>query len=205
MKNYFTLMIGLLISINGIAQEGNWKTETLKDGKVTVKSKVVTQKVNNIEKNVFYYVAETIADINLEKSETFMRNSANYKNFLENMGTTSEVKKISANVWLTYIYFDNSWPVSDNDCVQKFEFVKANNGFYVSGKAAPTEYGTKKVDRINLYDVVYKFERIADKKVKVSIEAIFSPAGSIPKVLMNSWLPKGPERIISRLVESVAK
>ncbi|MCZ4223335.1 hypothetical protein [Pedobacter rhodius] len=205
MKKYFTLIIGLLISVNGFAQDGNWKTATLKDGKVNVKSKIVTQKVNNKEKNVFYYVVETVVDVNLGKAETFMRNSANYKKFLENMGATSELKKISANAWLTYIYFDNSWPVSDNDCVQKFEFVKTNNGFYISGKAAPTEFEVKKVERINLYDVVYKFEQIADKKIKVSIDAVFSPTGAIPKVLMNSWLPNGPERIISRLVESISK
>ncbi len=69
MKKYFTLMIGLVIFFNGFAQEENWKTETLKDGKVTVKSKLVTQQVNNKEKNVFYYVVETIADINLKKQK----------------------------------------------------------------------------------------------------------------------------------------
>ena len=110
MKRYLTLTVGLLIFIKGTAQDGSWKTDILKDGKVTVKSKIVTQQVNNKEKNVFYYTVETIADINIEKAEVFMRNSANYKKFLESVETSNEVKKISANSWITYIYFDNSFP-----------------------------------------------------------------------------------------------
>jgi hypothetical protein len=203
MKRYYTLMVGLLIFIKGTAQDGSWKTDILKDGKVTVKSKIVTQQVNNKEKNVFYYTVETIADIDIEKAEVFMRNSANYKKFLESVETSNEVKQISANSWITYIYFDNSFPVSDIDCVQTFEYIKTNGGFNISGKATPAEYEMKKVSRVYLYDVIYKFENIADKKIKITIEAVFSPAGSIPKVLMNTWLPKGPAGIITRLVDAI--
>lgn len=205
MKRYLTLTVGLLIFIKGTAQDGSWKTDILKDGKVTVKSKIVTQQVNNKEKNVFYYTVETIADINIEKAEVFMRNSANYKKFLESVETSNEVKKISANSWITYIYFDNSFPVSDIDCVQKFEYIKTNSGFNISGKATPAEYEMKKVSRVYLYDVIYKFEKIADKKIKVTIEAAFSPASSIPKFLMNTWLPKGPAGIITQLVDAISK
>lgn len=194
----------MLLFFVGRAQDEGWKTETVKDGKVTVKSKVVSQQVNSKEKNVFYYTVETIADINLEKAEAFMRNSANYKKFLESMGTTSEIKKISTNAWVTYVYFDNSWPVSDNDCVQKFELVKTNTGFNVIGKAAPNESELMKVSRIYLYDVVYRFEKISDKQTKVTIDAVFAPASSIPKALMKSWLPDGPAKIITRLTKELS-
>ena len=63
----------------------------------------------------------------------------------------------------------------------------------------------KKVSRVYLYDVIYKFEKIADKKIKVTIEAAFSPASSIPKFLMNTWLPKGPAGIITQLVDAISK
>lgn len=204
MKKYVILIIWLMSFIKMVAQDG-FKTETLKDGKVTVKSKVVTQQVGNKEKNVFYYMVETSADIDLGKAEAFMLNSENYKKFLESMGNTHEIRKVSANTWLTYIYFDNSFPVSDNDCVQRFEFAKTTTGFTITGKAAPGDYEKKEVSRIDLYDVVYRFEKLDDKKIKVSIEAVFCPASSIPKVLMNSWLPGGPAKIINRLVTEIAK
>lgn len=139
------MIVCFLVSLNAIAQEDGWKTESLKGRKLTVKSKIVPQKINNKEKNVIYYVVETTTDFDLEKAETFMRSSANYKKFLESVTKSVEVKKVSANSWISYIYFDNSWPVSDVDCVQKFELTKTDNGFSVSGKAVPTEYEKKDV------------------------------------------------------------
>ncbi len=205
MKKYIIMIVGFLVSLNAIAQEDGWKTETLKGGKLTVKSKIVSQKVNNKEKNVIYYVVETTADFDLEKAEMFMRNSANYKKFLESVTKSIEVKKVSANSWISYVYFDNSWPVSDVDCVQKFDLTKTDNGFSVSGKAVPNEYEKKDIDRINLYDVVYKFEKTADKKTKLTITAIFCSGASIPKLLLKSWLPDGPAGIATRLVNEVSK
>jgi hypothetical protein len=205
MKKYIVLIIGLLTFFKGIAQEANWKTDILKDGKITVKSKIVTQKVNNEEKNVIYYMVETIADFNLAKAEAFMRNSANYKLFLESVQTSNEVKKITPNSWITYLYFDNSFPISDIDCVQKFELVKTTNGFSVTGKATPNEYEMKDVSRIYLYDVVYKFERVTDKKTKLIITAAFCSGASIPQFLLKRWLPKGPSELATRLVNEVSK
>lgn len=63
----------------------------------------------------------------------------------------------------------------------------------------------KNVDRINLYDVVYKFEKTADKKTKLTITAVFCSGAPIPKLLLKSWLPDGPAGIATRLINEVSK
>lgn len=199
MNKIITLIL-IICSISLLGQR-NWKIQTSKNGKITVKSEIV----NTENGKTIYYIAETITDISLEKAEKILRNSNTHKNFLENTTESREIEKKSKDKWSTYFYFDAPWPVPNSDAVQEFTLSKTANSLTVSGISTPNAFKTTKVKRMKNYDISYHFKKVENNKTKLIISATFSPIGSVPKFLLNGWFPKGPAGIASRLIKEISK
>lgn len=200
MKNLIAFLL-LISSFSGVSQTRNWKTETSKDGKVTVKSEIL--KTDN-GKHI-YYIAETIGNIALEQAEKYLRNSSNHKQFLENTTTSKEVKQFSDNEWITYYYFDAPWPVPNSDAVLNFKLTRSENELIVSANAVPKAHEMTDVKRMNVYNINYHFKRLDESTTQLILTVDFIPTGSVPKWLLRGWFPKGPAGIATRLLDGISK
>ena len=207
MKYYVLITLTILMHCAGIAQDRNWTEEKSDDGKVTVKSDVessVNEAGDDIK--IIYYIAETTQKLDLEKAEKFMRNSSNYKLFWEHADESKEIKRISENEWIIYLYFDAPWPMPNTDCVHHMTFQdNGDKGFIVTAKPKPDAYEKKDVGRIQIYDAVFTFEDAGNGLTHLKLDVKFSPVGDPPKWMLNAWLPDGPIGIVTRLLENAAK
>ena len=79
----------ILIAMGSFSQTRNWKTETSKDGKATVKYELVKEG----KRTHFYYIAQTTANVTFDELAAYFSNTANHKFFLESTPITEEVKK----------------------------------------------------------------------------------------------------------------
>jgi hypothetical protein len=201
MKTHILIATLLLLSINGIAQERNWTTQKSSDEKVTIKSDII----NGNNGKIIYYIAITTGNITLAQAESYMRNSTNYKDFLENTTESTEIKSISNNEWVTYCYFDAPWPMPNSDAVQKFTFTKTTTGFEVSGAVISGIYAMKDVPRMQTNNITYVFNKINSTTTEITIKANFETTGDVPKWLLKNWFPDGPSEIIQNLIKGASK
>lgn len=188
------------------AQDGDWKEETTKSGKVHVKYKVYTEKDKaGEERMVANYTATSIVSMDIDKAEKFLRNSENHKKVLDNTEVSKKVASISDDQWVQYLYMDIPWPMPNADCVQRVSVDRKGNELTVSVVAVPDAYPMQGEKRMDISDMKYHFVLKAPGSIELSITGRFSPIGSVNKFLMETWFPKGPEGLINRLVEEVNK
>ena len=198
--NKFATLILILCSTALLGQR-NWKTQKSKDGSVIVKSEI--ESTDNGK--VIHYIAETTANISLQKAEEYLKNSNTHKNFLENTTESKEIQKKSENNWITYYFFDAPWPMPNSDAVQEFKLSKTENSLIVKGISNPKAYKTTDVKRMEQYDISYSFVKVGENKTKLTVAAAFTPVSKVPNFLLKGWFPKGPANIVSRLVNEISK
>jgi hypothetical protein len=184
-----------LTSINVFAQSRNWKTETAKDGKTTVKYELIKED----EGTHFYYIAQTTANVTLDELDSYFSNTNNHKNFLERTPVTQEIEKISEQAWLAYYYFDAPWPMADSDIVIKIDRVKKEDKLVFTATAASSDYKQDDVKRMSNYKVVYEFEKVDQNTTKITYNADYIPVGSVPNFLAKTWFPEGPATIVKNI------
>lgn len=192
----------MLTTVLAFGQEGDWKTEVSKDGKVTVKSHIEDTESG---KHIFYISQTTTNQVSLDQLEAFMRNSSNHKDFLENTEESKEVKKVDENSWIMYLYFDAPWPMPNSDAVQKFTVNRTASTLTITGKSSINDYKKTDVDRMSTNNISYQFVQKADKTIEITVTSDFEPIGSVPEFLLKSWFPKGPANIVKRLISGASK
>ncbi len=199
------LSIIFALHFNSTAQNRNWTETNSKDDRVAVKYEIIGQKEGQGGKRkVVHYIAKITAAFDLEKAEAFMRNTENYPKFLEHATKSREVKKVSQNEWISYLYFDPPWPMSDFDCVQRFTFKKSSpNEFTITAIVDAQAYELQGVKRMNLYDASYHFQKINETQSQLTLAVSFSPTGNVPKWMLKAWFPKGPSDIVKGVVDQL--
>jgi len=134
-----------------------------------------------------------------------LRDASNFKNFLENTKKSEKVKSLSENQWITYMFIDAPWPMANFDCVQKYTFSKIDNGFTLKGIVDANAYKAGDVERMEVYTIEYRFEKVNDTSNKLTLTANFKPTVSVPKFLLSGWFPNGPTKLLTGLLEGAAK
>ena len=203
------LMLLLIIPLdNSYGQEAEWEIEVIKDGSVTVTSRVYTIK-DGEEKNqqIIEYNTTTQADLSLEQCLKLMRNVPGHKLFLQDTELSKVIKTISEHEWLIYYYFTSPWPLPDGDVVVHMKQIvtEEEKSFIFTGHAVPDKYPGKGVRRLTLNDISYKFRQISDEVVEITMASKFSPMINAPKWMVRAWFPNGPAEILKRLIEEAKK
>ncbi|MCL3779017.1 hypothetical protein EMN47_01320 [Prolixibacteraceae bacterium JC049] len=206
MRHRLTLLLAVLV-LGLQAQERNWKVETSKDGSVVVKSDIVNDAdIDGKKGKVIHYIVEKTGGATLVQMEQFLRDSKNYKNIWENTKESKELKRITNNEWISYLFFKTPWPMANNDCVHRMYFEsKGENGFSLKGKAEPNAYAKKKADRLTYYDMEFKVTKVGAGRTKLTLTVSYGLTSDVPKFLLKGWFPKGPIGIINRVFEHAVK
>jgi len=207
MKNIILplIIIGLLIlSGNLFAQDDEWTTQMSKDGKVEVSHHIGSRiDSEGNEAQLAEYKASSKSQGSLDNYKKVFEDVSIHKEFMDNTEISKEIKSYSENENLVYYYFDMQWPLPNSDCVMKMtlNIDEDNKTLVYEGSAYPGLYEETDVKRINYYTVKYIVKEIDDGIIEVIMESKITPASSGPNWLVGVWFPKGPAKILSKLIE----
>lgn len=193
-KHYSFILLFLFVQNYLFSQEGEWKKEFSKDGKIEVLSKLsksTDQEGNSIQ--IIEYKSTTITDLALEKCTSALKDINNHKEFYSDTEVSKKIRDISDNEALVYFYIDSSWPLPNSDCVSimTVDENEADRSVRFTLLAAADEMEMKDVKRMTISTTIYTFKELEDKKVVFEIESKFSPVINAPLWLVKSWFPDG--------------
>ncbi|CAN5229735.1 hypothetical protein BH09BAC1_BH09BAC1_23640 [soil metagenome] len=197
------VLLFMLLPILAIAQS-DWKQATSKNGKVRITYKLETVKGRDGSERVMaQYIAKGLVPVQLASAEKFLRNSANYKHFLDNTEVSKTVDTINANEWLLYLMMDIPWPMPDADCVQQVSVTKTEKELIVNAVAKPNAYALQGEERMEISDSKYHFVQNTSGAVELTVTGRFAPSSAVKKFMLETWFPNGPADLIDRLVKSI--
>ena len=158
----------IFLNANIFAQIKSWNIETTKDGKVTVKSRILERtddKGGAVQ--LIEYVATMIASVEMRDCITVLKDGSKHKEFTDDE-VSKTVETLSDNEWIIYYYTNSPWPMPDNDCVAKMVLSEdeTNKTATFILTAAPSMFEMKDVKRMTFYNVTYTFNDLENDEVK---------------------------------------
>ena len=199
--NYLLISLIFLGSIEINAQEKKWKTATSKDKEIEVKYSIQkTQNEEGKKRFLMEYEAVSMIDMDLDFLEEYLSNADNYKFFLESTTESKNLEQLNDSSWMMYALFDAPWPAPNSDVVQKYTINRTMNSLIVEGIAEPQYIEDSEVYRMQHYDISFIFEQNEHGEVQFTLKASFRPSGSVPRWMLGTWFPKGPMRMIDKLI-----
>ncbi len=205
MKSRFLIGFVLaLLTSPTFSQKPKWNSETSKNGRVKVLSKISKrQNKTGQEVQLAEFRATIKSEADIQSFVHVVKDVSMHKKYLEYTEISKTVKTYSDSELLVYYYFDPPWPVPDSDCVIKFSLTKNNPGQQVvfEGIASPSTYQKTEVKRMDYYDVKFILKKLNDGKTEVTLDVKMSPATEAPDWLLNTWFPEGPAGILTRLAK----
>jgi hypothetical protein len=203
-RTVVVLAICMLLFTNRIlAQSGGWKTETTKDGKISVKYLISNHTgAKGKEEQLVEYAASTTAKASMTKLISIFKDVSKHK---EIMGQESsyKVKTISDSECIVYYFYKGVWPYPSSDVVARMKFheneTKQTATFTLT--ADPSLLKDMEVKRLDYYNLTYTFKDLENSKVEITIAAKFTPAVHLPAFLMKTWFPDGPADYLLAIIK----
>jgi len=198
------ILLGMFfVNSNIIAQTKEWDTETTKDGKVTVNSRISKRTDDKGEEvQLIEYEATTTASVGIRNCISVVKDVSKHKEFMDDE-LSKKVETISDNEWVIYYYTNSPWPMPDNDTVAKMDFSEDETEgvatFTVT--AAPSMFEMGDVDRMTYYNVTYVFKDLGNGEVEMTVIGKMSPTVQAPAWMVSSWFPEGPADILRGIVK----
>lgn len=178
--------------------EENWKLEKNKDG-----IKVWTRKAPNT--SLKEYKVSTILNTTPEKLLSFFRNVKEYDkwNFKAEPGSTKIIKKISDDDFYTYMIISAPL-IKSREAVSRMTFKQpdANGVILINFEGAPNVIPPNPdYIRIPSMKAYFKIVPMENGKVELIHQALSSPGGTIPDVLVNMGAVDAPFYMFSKIKE----
>lgn len=201
MKNtfyFFTsiqiLLLSLLFAPNKLAAQTQWVLEKDKND-----IQIFTRKLPNA--SIKDYRAETVLNASAEEVLSFLIDFDNYKNWFANAEKCYLVKKVSNTELIQYFEAKAPWPVSNRDCVTRFEIDKKPNGDVRINLSLAPEFYEEKSDIVHISEFkgYWEITKIGENKVKIVQEVASNPGGAIPDWLANAFIIDTPFESFSKL------
>jgi hypothetical protein len=148
--------IALAVATAG-AESGEWKSETLDKGKISVTYRVCEQAdAGGGSASIAEYVISAVDNLDMNACIALMKDAARHREWID-AKSSEAVKTISDQEWLLYYRFAGMGPIPGTDCVVRMSFSRDAVGKIAtfSLSAAPEMHEMKDVKRMALYDVTY--------------------------------------------------
>lgn len=199
------LMILIIIIANNlaIAQTKIWKTESIDEGKIVIKSCVSERKDGTTTLPLIEYVATTSANVNYQKCLAILKDINKHKSFLD-LKSAFQVKEINETESIIYYCFNTPWPFTPTDCVNKMTFnedkIKKTANFNL--QCSPNSYKQTDYKRFSIYSVIYTFKDLGNGKVEITINACMSPPVSVPLMMIRVGFPGIASDIVKKIIKA---
>ncbi|OTG80225.1 hypothetical protein B9T33_09935 [Acinetobacter sp. ANC 5054] len=155
------------------------------------------------EKNpVFQYKAETSFDVPLEKAVSLVLDVENAVKWVPYMGSVKIISRDDKKGEFTlYMVLDFPFPLKDRDLVVQGKMRKDAQGIIsIQNKAIQKGYPLNpNYVRLTDYEGDWTFQRLGNKKVKVSTYGYANPEGSIPLSFVNMFVQQQPYQMLQKM------
>jgi len=199
------LMVLCLLSLNIqlSAQKEGWKNETTKDGKVQVFYNFLEKTDEKGKKyNVLEYEAKTSGTVSLESCLAVLTDDSRHKDFMEDTEHTNRIRDLSEDEWLSYYRLKKRWPMPVSDVVTRYklEMDPDNKRFILTGYPAPDLYPDQGIKRMQESYSKYTITDMGNGQTEVIMYSRSIPVVSIPKMLLATWIPEGPAKMVNGII-----
>ena len=161
------------------------------------------------EKNpVFQYKAETSFDVPLEKAVSLVLDVENAVKWVPYMGSVKIISRDDKKGEFTlYMVLDFPFPLKDRDLVVQGKMRKDAQGIIsIQNKAIQKGYPLNpNYVRLTDYEGDWTFQRLGNKKVKVSTYGYANPEGSIPLSFVNMFVQQQPYQMLQKMKVELGK
>jgi hypothetical protein len=191
-----------------LAQKEGWKEEKTKDGKVLVVYNFLEKEDEKGKKfNVLEYEARTTGKVNLEDCLAVLEDDSRHKDFMEDTEYTERIRKLSDNEWLSYYRLKKRWPMPVSDVVTRYELERDpdNNRVILIGHPAPDMYPDQGLKRMQESYSKYTLTDLGNGFTEVIMYSRSIPVVSIPKMLLATWIPDGPAKMVNGIIRLAAE
>jgi len=185
------------------AQSDEWKTETSKDGHITVQSNVSRRiGAGGKEEQLVQYIAATTADVSVQQCIALLKDVSMHKDFNDDK-ESKIVKTISDNEWIVFYYCKVPWPFKDFDMVYRMKCAIDNPaaGAIFSLNAEPESYEKGKVDRITFSNIQYEFKAIDNNTTAIKVTAATCPTSIVADWMVKQSFPGGPAQMMLDMIK----
>ena len=198
----FVLCI-LLLSASIYAQRDGWKQEKTKDGKVLVSYNFLEHKDEKGKKyNVLEFEAVTTAEVSMESCLKVLKDDSRHTDFMEDAEHTERVRDLSEDEWLSYYLLKKHWPMPVSDVVTRYKLEEdsENSAYILTGFPAPDMYPDQGIKRMRHSYSKYTLRDRGNGQTEVTMYSSSVPLASIPKMLLATWIPDGPAKMVTGIV-----
>lgn len=157
---------------------------------------------------VFQYKAETSFDVPLDKAVSLILDVENAVNWVPYMGSVKVLSRDDKKGEFTlYMVLDFPFPLKDRDLVVQGKMRKDAQGMItIQNKAMQKGYPLNpNYVRLTDYEGDWTFQRLSNKKVKVSTYGYANPEGSIPLSFVNMFVQQQPYQMLQKMKAELAR
>lgn len=202
-KTGLLFLCGILLSAGLYAQKDGWKQDQTKDGKVLVNYKFLEKEDEAGKKyNVLEYEARTSGRVSLESCLAVLKDDSRHVDFMEDAERTKRIKDLSEDEWLSHYLLKKRWPMPQTDVVTRYELKlePEKNRFILTGYPAPDMYPDQGVKRMQENFSKYTITDLGNGETEVIMYSRSIPVVSIPKMLLATWIPDGPAKMVNGII-----
>jgi hypothetical protein len=140
--------------------------------------------------------------VSLESCLAVLKNDSKHKDFMEDTKQTKRIRDIAEDEWLSYYLLKKRWPMPVTDVVTRYklELEPDKNRFVLTGYPAPDMYPDQGVKRMQESFSKYTITDLGNGETEVIMYSRSVPVVSIPKMLLASWIPGGPARMVNGII-----
>ena len=192
----------LLLSTSVFAQKEGWKQDRTKDGKVLVSYNLKEHQDEKGKKyNVLEFEAVTSGKVSIESCLQVLKDDSKHKDFMADAEQTERIRDLSDNEWLSYYLLKKRWPMPVADVVTRYKLEKDNNSYILTGIPAPDMYPGQGIARMRHSYSTYTLRDLGNGQTEVTMYSSSVPLATIPKMLLASWIPKGPADMVNGIIQ----
>ena len=87
------------------------------------------------------------------------------------------------------------------DVVTRYKLEKDNNSYILTGIPAPDMYPDQGIARMRHSYSTYTLRDLGNGQTEVTMYSSSVPLATIPKMLLASWIPKGPADMVNGIIQ----
>ena len=193
----------LMLSASVHAQREGWKQDKTKDGKVLVSYNFLEHKDDNGKKyNVLEFEAVTTGEVSMVSCLKVLKDDSRHKDFMEDAEHTERIRDLSEDEWLSYYLLKKHWPMPVSDVVTRYKLEEdpENSSYILTGFPAPDMYPDQGIERMQHSFSKYTLKDLGNGQTEVTMYSSSVPLASIPKMLLATWIPNGPAKMVNGIV-----
>lgn len=192
----------LLAATLAHAQTG-WKSETTRDGRVRVLSRITVAKAaDGTETPIVEYNASTTAKAEFQQCLTVLRDVSKHK-LIHDDHSSETIKVLAENEWIVHYGLKVVWPLPKIDCVARMvvlvDSVARTATIRLTG--APDQLAPRAERRLSQYQQTYTLKDLGNGSVELGSAGRSAPPFAVPKWMLKAAFPAAAADPLLKIVE----